>query len=197
MKHGRVSTPRFSGASWLALRALRGAYKRVRVRIRVRPERARGVLLLTGEHDDLSGDYLALMLRNGHVELRFDCGSGAGILRSPEPVRLGHWNTISVYRHRWDAWLRLNNGKRVRGRSKTFADFVGRFRERVSTCGGDTDYIEGTALREWNGITEYSAKLEAQTALTTDVVLNNPQAFQTIYLCWSDCVQIIITHSIH
>lgn len=49
---------------------------------------------------------------------RFDCGSGAGILRSPEPVRLGHWNTISVYRHRWDAWLRLNNGKRVRGRSK-------------------------------------------------------------------------------
>ncbi|KAJ8708619.1 hypothetical protein PYW08_010001 [Mythimna loreyi] len=116
--NGRVSTPRFSGVSWLALRALRGAYKRVRVRVRVRPERARGVLLLTGEHDDLSGDYLALMLRNGHVELRFDCGSGAGILRSPEPVRLGHWNTISVYRHRWDAWLRLNNGKRVRGRSK-------------------------------------------------------------------------------
>lgn len=49
---------------------------------------------------------------------RFDCGSGSGVLRSPEPVRLGHWNTISVYRHRWDAWLRLNNGKRVRGRSK-------------------------------------------------------------------------------
>ncbi|CAB3237844.1 unnamed protein product, partial [Arctia plantaginis] len=114
----KVTTPRFSGSSWLALSALRGAYKRVRVRIRVRPERARGVLLLTGEHDDLSGDYLALMLRNGHVELRYDCGSGAGILRSPEPVRLGHWNTISVYRHRWDAWLRLNNGKRVRGRSK-------------------------------------------------------------------------------
>ncbi|CAH0598359.1 unnamed protein product [Chrysodeixis includens] len=117
-KPDQVSTPRFSGSSWLALRALRGAYKRVRVRVRVRPERTRGVLLLTGEHDDLSGDYLALMLRNGHVELRFDCGSGAGILRSPEPVRLGHWNTISVYRHRWDAWLRLNNGKRVRGRSK-------------------------------------------------------------------------------
>ncbi|KAL4713697.1 hypothetical protein ACJJTC_004228, partial [Scirpophaga incertulas] len=113
-----VYTPRFSGSSWLALRALRGAYKRVRLRLRVRPERARGVLLLTGEHDDLSGDYLALLLRNGHVELRYDCGSGAGVLRSPEPVRLGHWNTISVYRHRWDAWLRLNNGKRVRGRSK-------------------------------------------------------------------------------
>ncbi|KPJ03546.1 Basement membrane-specific heparan sulfate proteoglycan core protein [Papilio xuthus] len=114
----KISTPRFSGTSWVALHALRGAYKRVRLRLRVRPERARGILLLTGEHDDLSGDYLALLLRNGHLELRFDCGSGAGILRSPEPIRLGRWNTVSVYRHRWDAWLRLNNGKRVRGRSK-------------------------------------------------------------------------------
>lgn len=66
-----ITTPRFSGVSWVAFRALRGAYKRVRLRIRVRPERARGVLLLTGEHDDLSGDYLALLLRNGHVELRY------------------------------------------------------------------------------------------------------------------------------
>ncbi|XP_037301819.1 uncharacterized protein LOC119192075, partial [Manduca sexta] len=33
-----ISTPRFSGSSWIALHALRGAYKRVRVRVRVRPE---------------------------------------------------------------------------------------------------------------------------------------------------------------
>ncbi|GBP32633.1 hypothetical protein EVAR_25994_1 [Eumeta japonica] len=66
-----LSTPRFSGNSWLALRALRGAYKRVRLRVRVRPERARGVLLLTGERDDLTGDYLAIVLRQGHVELSY------------------------------------------------------------------------------------------------------------------------------
>ncbi|CAG9135670.1 unnamed protein product [Plutella xylostella] len=144
-----ISTPRFSGSSWLALRALRGAYKRVRVRIRVRPERARGVLLLTGEHDDLSGDYLALILRQGRVELRFDCGSGAGILRSPEPVRLGHWNTISVYRHRWDAWLRLNNGKRVRGRSKGLFSRM-TFREPVWVGGaGNT-----TGLQSKLGLSE-------------------------------------------
>ncbi|XP_041972010.1 pikachurin [Aricia agestis] len=144
-----ISTPRFSGASWIALRALRGAYKRVRLRIRVRPERARGVLLLTGEHDDLSGDYLALLLRNGHVELRFDCGSGPGVLRSPEPVRLGRWNTVSVYRHRWDAWLRLNNGKRVRGRSKGLFSRM-TFREPVWVGGaGNT-----TGLQTTLGLTE-------------------------------------------
>ncbi|XP_038218140.1 pikachurin [Zerene cesonia] len=145
----KIVTPRFSGTSWLALHALRGAYKRVRLRIRVRPERARGVLLLTGEHDDLSGDYLALVLRNGHVELRFDCGSGAGVLRSPEPVRLGRWNTIAVYRHRWDAWLRLNAGKRVRGRSKGLFSRM-TFREPVWVGGaGNT-----TGLQNKLGLTE-------------------------------------------
>ncbi|XP_022115502.2 pikachurin isoform X2 [Pieris rapae] len=145
----KISIPRFSGSSWIALHALRGAYKRVRLRIRVRPERTRGVLLLTGEHDDLSGDYLALILRNGHVELRFDCGSGAGVLRSPEPVRLGRWNTVSVYRHRWDAWLRLNTGKRVRGRSKGLFSRM-TFREPVWVGGaGNT-----TGLQSKLGLTE-------------------------------------------
>ncbi|CAG4966159.1 unnamed protein product [Colias eurytheme] len=125
----KITTPRFSGTSWLALHALRGAYKRVRLRIRVRPERARGVLLLTGEHDDLSGDYLALVLRNGHVELRFDCGT--------------------VYRHRWDAWLRLNAGKRVRGRSKGLFSRM-TFREPVWVGGaGNT-----TGLQNKLGLTE-------------------------------------------
>ncbi|XP_039746318.1 uncharacterized protein LOC120624052 [Pararge aegeria] len=147
--NSKIVTPRFSGASWLALRALRGAYKRVRLRLRVRPERARGVLLLTGEHDDLSGDYLALILRNGHVELRYDCGSGAGVLRSPEPVHLGRWNTISVYRHRWDAWLKLNNGKRVRGRSKGLFSRM-TFREPVWVGGaGNT-----TGLQSKLGLSE-------------------------------------------
>ncbi|KAJ0171928.1 hypothetical protein K1T71_012691 [Dendrolimus kikuchii] len=90
----KIMTPRFSGSSWVALRALRGAYKRVRVRVRVRPERARGVLLLTGEHDDLSGDYLALLLRNGHVELR-----AHSVLRS------GSWFLLGLGLNSFDNWI--------------------------------------------------------------------------------------------
>ncbi|GBP32636.1 Pikachurin [Eumeta japonica] len=69
------------------------------------------------------------------LEIWFDCGSGAGVLRSPEPVRLGRWNTIAVYRHRWDAWLKLNGGKRVRGRSKGLFSRM-TFREPVWVGGG-------------------------------------------------------------
>ena len=52
---------------------------------------------------------------------RFDCGSGVGIVRSTETVKLNNWNNLSVYRHRWDAWIQLNEGKRVQGRSKVGA----------------------------------------------------------------------------
>lgn len=49
---------------------------------------------------------------------RFDCGSGIGVVRSDETVLLNQWNHITLYRHRWDAWLQLNGGKHVQGRSK-------------------------------------------------------------------------------
>lgn len=50
--------------------------------------------------------------------LRWDCGSGAGSVRSPEAVNLGEWNRLTVYRHRWDVWLQLNDGHHVQGRSE-------------------------------------------------------------------------------
>lgn len=31
---------------------------------------------------------------------------------------LNQWNRLTLYRHRWDAWIQLNNGKHVEGRSK-------------------------------------------------------------------------------
>lgn len=49
---------------------------------------------------------------------RFDCGSGTGKVKSQETVILNQWNSITVYRHRWDAWLLLNEGEKVQGRSK-------------------------------------------------------------------------------
>lgn len=55
---------------------------------------------------------------NWNILHRFDCGSGVGIVRSSEPVKLNEWNTLSIYRHRWDAWIQLNREKRVQGRSK-------------------------------------------------------------------------------
>ncbi|KFB44373.1 AGAP005165-PA-like protein [Anopheles sinensis] len=126
----KVNTPRFSQHSWIAFPALRGAYKHVQLHVEFRPESFDGILLLTGERDDLTGDFMALLLHQGFVEFWFDCGSGMGRVKSEETIVLNQWNTITIYRHRWDAWLVLNQGNRVQGRSKGLFSRI-TFREPV------------------------------------------------------------------
>jgi len=122
----RAHVPRFAKRSWLAFPALHGAYKHVQLRIEFRPESFDGIILLSGERDDLTGDFMALLLNKGFVEFWFDCGSGVGSVRSRETILLNEWNSVIIYRHRWDAWLVLNHGTKVQGRSNVSSLFRGR-----------------------------------------------------------------------
>ncbi|OAD62125.1 Pikachurin [Eufriesea mexicana] len=132
-----VRSPRFTGSGWLAFPALKGAYKHVQLELEFRPEAWDGILLLAGERDDLQGDFIALILHHGFIEFRFDCGSGVGTVRSTQTVRLNEWNTLTVYRHRWDAWIQLNQEKRVEGKSKYLDKFgilgVGNHQDKPTT----------------------------------------------------------------
>ncbi|TMW54579.1 hypothetical protein DOY81_000373 [Sarcophaga bullata] len=140
----KVRVPKFSKHSWLAFPALRGAYKHVQLRIEFRPESFDGIILLSGERDDLTGDFMALLLNKGFVEFWFDCGSGAGSVRSRETILLNEWNSVIIYRHRWDAWLVLNHGTKVQGRSNGLFSRI-TFREPVFL--GGTGNITGLANR--------------------------------------------------
>ncbi|XP_066599302.1 pikachurin isoform X2 [Prorops nasuta] len=142
-----VRSPRFTGSGWLAFPALRAAYKHVQLELEFRPEAWDGVLLLAGERDDLQGDFMALILHHGFIEFMFDCGSGVGTVRSTETVKLNEWNTLSVYRHRWDAWIQLNQEKRVQGRSKGLFSRI-TFREPLFVGGpGNTTGLEKLPVR--------------------------------------------------
>lgn len=65
-----IQSPRFTGSSWLAFPALRGAYKHVQLSLELRPEAFDGIFFLTGERDDMAGDFMALLLHQGFVEFR-------------------------------------------------------------------------------------------------------------------------------
>lgn len=52
------------------LPTLTNAYSDLQLTIEFKPESENGVLLTTGETQDMTGDYLALLIRDGHVELR-------------------------------------------------------------------------------------------------------------------------------
>ncbi|KAL1114771.1 hypothetical protein AAG570_007595 [Ranatra chinensis] len=138
----RVRWPRFWGQGWLAFPALKAAYKHVQLEIEFRPQSPNGILFLTGERDDLAGDFMALLIYKGFVEFRFDCGSGVGVVKSDEKVMLNRWNRITLYRHRWDASVQLNSGNHVQGRSKGLFSRM-TFREPVFIGGrGNTSGLQ-------------------------------------------------------
>ena len=52
------------------------------------------------------------------LHFRLDCGTGPGIVRTSETVRLHRWNTLTVFRHDWGVWIDLNEGRHEEGRSQ-------------------------------------------------------------------------------
>lgn len=81
--------------------------------ITFRPDSGDGVLLYSYDTD--SKDFLSINMAGGHVELRFDCGSGTGILRSQEPVTLGHWHELHISRTAKNGILQVDAQKVVEG----------------------------------------------------------------------------------
>ena len=54
----------------MTLPTLQNAYSDLHMALDFKPESWNGVILITGQTDDMTGDYLALILNDGYVELR-------------------------------------------------------------------------------------------------------------------------------
>ncbi|KAH7640417.1 pikachurin-like protein [Dermatophagoides farinae] len=113
-----VKQPHFMGSSYLALPTLRNAHRSLKINIEFKPESYDGVLLYSGQETNLDGDFIAIILIQGFIEFRFDCGMGEGIIRSDMPIILNSWNTIDIYRDGRNAWMQLNQGQQIFGHSK-------------------------------------------------------------------------------
>ncbi|XP_071439532.1 pikachurin-like [Hetaerina americana] len=146
-----VVTPHFTGQSYVAFPALKDAYKAVRLTLEFRPDEGAsdGIILLAGERDDMAGDFMAIVIReNGDVEFWFDCGSGAGMVKATGRASKGTWNRLRLSRHRWDAWLSLNEAERTHGRSKGLFSRI-TFREPLFVGGpGNTTGLLGGAAED-------------------------------------------------
>lgn len=105
-----VRFPRFRGTGYLALPVLRDAYKEFAVAIEFRPEAKNGLLLFSAEFENAHKDFFSITLVNGFIEFRFDCGTGAALVRSPVEVEVGQWNQLIVARNDNQGSLQLNGG---------------------------------------------------------------------------------------
>ncbi|CAG0921241.1 unnamed protein product [Notodromas monacha] len=113
-----ISEPKFSGKSWLQFPVLREAYETLNIVLEFLPHEPDAVLFLSGEKEDFAGDFFSISLVGGVVEIRMDCGSGFGVVKSTGSVVLRAWNRLEVRRFRWDISVVLNGGPVAKGRSQ-------------------------------------------------------------------------------
>ncbi|XP_043429968.1 basement membrane-specific heparan sulfate proteoglycan core protein isoform X15 [Prionailurus bengalensis] len=109
-----VTTPSMSGTgSYLALPALTNTHHELRLDIEFKPLAPDGILLFSGGTSGPVEDFVSLAMVGGHLEFRYELGSGLAVLRTPEPLALGHWHRVSAERLNKDGSLRVNSRRPV------------------------------------------------------------------------------------
>ena len=77
-----VHIPEFSGHSYLEYPGLgRSSLLFLEIELVIKPTKPNGVILYNGYTKDRQGDFISLTMVQGHLEFRFDLGTGPGILR--------------------------------------------------------------------------------------------------------------------
>ncbi|KAM5266996.1 agrin isoform 6-T6 [Hipposideros larvatus] len=115
----RHSVPAFRGRSFLAFPTLR-AYHTLRLALEFRSLEPHGLLLYNG--NARGKDFLALALLGGHVQLRFDTGSGPAVLTSTVRIQPGRWHRLELSRHWRQGTLSVDGETPVLGQSPSGTD---------------------------------------------------------------------------
>uniref|UniRef100_A0A8C5CHM1 Heparan sulfate proteoglycan 2 n=1 Tax=Gadus morhua TaxID=8049 RepID=A0A8C5CHM1_GADMO len=106
-----VTTPMFDGdASYIAYPPLTNVHDDLRVELEFKPQEGDGLMFFCGGKKMKVEDFVAVSMVDGHVEFRYELGTGQAILRSPEPVSLGQWHRVVAERNMREGQLRVDQG---------------------------------------------------------------------------------------
>ncbi|KAM4611104.1 basement membrane-specific heparan sulfate proteoglycan core protein [Polymixia lowei] len=106
-----VTTPLFDGEeSYIAYPPLTNIHDDLRVELEFKPSERDGLMFFCGGKKMKVEDFVAVSMVDGHVEFRYELGTGQAILRSPEPVSLGQWHRVVAERNKRAGHLRVDQG---------------------------------------------------------------------------------------
>ena len=88
-----LSVPSFNRTSILVYPGLIESYAFTRLVVEFRPTASTGLLLYNGGQD-----FIAIVLRDGVPEFRYNLGSGTAIIRGSSPLALNQWHRIEAER---------------------------------------------------------------------------------------------------
>ncbi|XP_075738835.1 agrin isoform X2 [Rhipicephalus microplus] len=111
-----LRVPQFSGRSFLELHRLQ-AYTGLSLELELKADAPDGLLLYNGQTTSGAGDFVSLALRDGHLEFRYNLGSGPVLLRAPKPLTIGRFHRVVAKRYLKDGFLTLDGEADIRGRS--------------------------------------------------------------------------------
>lgn len=76
-----------------------------------------GILMYCSQSEEGYGDFAALVIKDRHVEFRFDVGTGMGVVRSNYIIQPGVWTRLTLNRDFKDGKLSVNGEPLVEGLS--------------------------------------------------------------------------------
>lgn len=92
--------------------------RRLKMALKIKPKDLNdGVLLYCGESEEGYGNFASLTMKNGHIEFRFDVGSGPVIIRSSKQLVANEWVAVTVTRYLGEGKLIVNGEPAVTGRT--------------------------------------------------------------------------------
>ncbi|XP_031146449.1 basement membrane-specific heparan sulfate proteoglycan core protein isoform X15 [Sander lucioperca] len=104
--------------SYLTLPTIKNAYKAFSIKINFRPDNVDGMILYNGQRRTTGADFISLGLVGGRLEFRFDVGSGMASIRDPNPVKLGEFHTVELYRNHTLGYIIVDGGEPINGSSQ-------------------------------------------------------------------------------
>ncbi|KAJ8016910.1 hypothetical protein DPEC_G00012250 [Dallia pectoralis] len=109
-----VTTPLFeSWDSYIAYPPLTNIHNYLRIDMEFKPIHPDGLMFFSVGKKMKVEDFVSLEMVDGHVQFRYELGTGQAVLRSPEPVTLGQWHRVEAGRLDKDGTLKVDGGQEV------------------------------------------------------------------------------------
>ncbi|XP_035997428.1 basement membrane-specific heparan sulfate proteoglycan core protein isoform X6 [Fundulus heteroclitus] len=106
-----VTTPLFDGdESYIAYPPLTNVHDDLRVELEFKPLQRNGLMFFCGGKKTKVEDFVSVSMVEGHVEFRYELGTGQALLLSPQPVSLGQWHRVVAERNKKAGHLRVDHG---------------------------------------------------------------------------------------
>ncbi|XP_017274656.1 basement membrane-specific heparan sulfate proteoglycan core protein isoform X4 [Kryptolebias marmoratus] len=106
-----VTTPLFDGEkSFIAYPPLTNVHDDLRVELEFKPVERNGLMFFCGGKKMKVEDFVSISMVEGHVEFRYELGTGQAVLLSPQPVSLGQWHRVVAERNKRAGHLRVDQG---------------------------------------------------------------------------------------